>query len=474
MNITAPTEALRLFAFHLANEMLSRDCSGELQLTTEETAKSFLAHARFGEFELSDSAQKATHFLNHRTENVACGKVLYRLFRTLSDVTLPYGTLVGVRPVKIALFYLSRGVDAQAVRQILVNEYLMQEKHADLLTELASLEQECERSLLQTDAMLYLSIPFCPSRCRYCSFISHSAPSQLSLIPEYLHRMKEELFETAKLFSETGKTLRAVYLGGGTPGLLSAEQLTDLFALIQREFPLAKDVEYTAELGRPDTITREKCEALSSLGVGRICINPQTLSDTVLTENSRHHTAEDFYRAFALAKEAKIPTVNTDLIAGLSGDTPEGFSETLTKILALSPENLTIHALCKKRASSEENLPEDDREHLWFEAMQKAQNSCIKAGFHPYYLYRQKNTIANLENLGLAKKGHDCLYNIAMMEDLCDVFAVGAGAMTKLKKTTADGYQMIRLPSYKYPSEFLNDPEKGRKNRQKAMKLCME
>ena len=474
MNITAPTDALRLFAFHLAGEMLSEEQAGDLFLTTEETENTFVAHVEFGNTHLTDSAEKAIHRTARRTENVACGKVLYRLFRALSDASLPYGTLVGVRPVKIALFYLSRGADAESVRRILTDEYLMQEKHAKLLVDLAVLEQASERALCKTDAMLYLSIPFCPSRCRYCSFVSHSAPSQLSLIPDYLLRMKEELLETAALFHETGKTLRAVYLGGGTPGLLTANQLTELFTDIKREFPLADKVEYTAELGRPDTITREKCEALADLGIGRICINPQTLSDFVLAENSRHHTAEDFYRAYAIAKDAKIPTVNTDLIAGLSGDTPTVFSQTVASILALAPENLTIHALCKKRASSEENMPENDSEHLWFDAMQNAQENCINAGYHPNYLYRQKNTIANLENLGFAKNGQDCLYNIAMMEDLCDVFAVGAGAMTKLKKTTEDGYQMIRLPAYKYPAEFLSDPEKGRKNRQDAKKLCTE
>lgn len=454
--------------------MLHSQPEGDLYLKTEETDTAFIASAQIGSVSLTDFADKALHFKDQRAENVACGKVLYKLFRPISEASLPYGTLVGVRPVKIALFYLSRGVSRNEVFSILCNEYLMDEKHANLLLDLAALELQHESSLASTDAMLYLSIPFCPSRCRYCSFVSHSAPDQLSLLPDYLSRMKEELLETAKLFSETGKSLRAVYLGGGTPGLLTAEQLTELFTTVKREFPLSADVEYTAELGRPDTITSEKCATLAELGVGRICINPQTLSDAVLAENSRHHTADDFFRAYEKAKDAKISTINTDLIAGLAGDTPEGFLETLSKILSLSPENLTIHALCKKRASSEEKHPEEDRGHFWFEAMQNAQNSCINAGYHPYYLYRQKNTIANLENLGLAKQGHDCLYNIAMMDDLCDVFAVGAGAMTKLKKVTADGYQMIRLPSYKYPVEFLNDPDKGRKNRQEARNLCTE
>lgn len=475
MEIKAPTEALRLFAFHLMNEMFPDGIAdGVLTLHSKREGDAFFATAQLGTHAFSASADLGTHFTEKRTENVACGKALFALFRALSGASVPYGTLVGVRPVKIAVFYLAHGLDAKQTRARLVRDYCMSEEKAALLCSLAELEFEAECALHKNDAMLYLSIPFCPSRCRYCSFVSHSAPSQLALLDEYLDRMKEELQETGELFRETGRKLRAVYLGGGTPGLLSAKQLDGLFTLLKQEFSLPPDTEVTAELGRPDTITDEKCRVLSDHKISRVCINPQSLNDEVLSVNRRAHTAADFYRAYECAERAEIPTINTDLIAGLVGDTPEGFLKTVDEIHALSPENLTIHALCKKRASSEEASPDPDEDHRWLDAMQTAERACIKKGYAPYYLYRQKNTIANLENLGYTKEDHACFYNIAMMEDLCDIFAVGAGAMTKLRRKTDDGYQMIRLPAYKYPSEYLADPEKGRRNRTEAKTLCLE
>lgn len=474
MDIFAPNDALKLFCFHLACEMLREKPSAPLYLTTERQNDVFFAHAKLGEYSETQTASLSEHFTEKRTENVAVGKALFYLFSKLNAVDVPYGTLVGVRPVKIALFYLSRGKKEEEMCALLERDYCMHKSKAALLCQLAKTERETEQGLNKNDAMLYLSIPFCPSRCRYCSFISQSAPKQLASLPEYVQCMKEELTELAALFNATGRRLRAVYLGGGTPGLLNAKELTELFDCVKRAFPLSDSVEYTAELGRPDTITQDKCNALKDTGIGRICINPQSLCDDVLKENGRCHTKDDFLRAFEMARRADLPSINTDLIAGLNGDTPEGFLKSVEEILSLAPENLTIHALCKKRASDEEFLPPDDTDRLWSGAMSTAEKSCIKDAYLPYYLYRQKNTIANLENLGYTKKGHSCLYNIAMMEDLCDVFAAGAGAMTKLRKNTKDGYSIVRLPSYKYPAEYLNDPEKGRKNRIAALNLCTE
>ncbi len=474
MDIFAPTEALRLFSYHLAQEMFSPPAfETPLILETSRCEGSFCATATLHSKTVSQTALLADHHTDARTESVAAGKALFRLFSAFGGANVPYGTLVGVRPVKIAIFYLSRKVQEERLLELLERDYCMPSENARLLYALAQSELETENALSQNDAMLYVSIPFCPSRCRYCSFISQSAPKQLALLGDYLDRLNEELKETADLFARTHQRLRAVYLGGGTPGLLQAEELHTLFSLIHREFDLRENAELTAELGRPDTITLEKCLALKEVGVERICINPQTLSDEVLLQNGRCHTAEEFYKAFQMAREAKIESINTDLIAGLYSDTPDGFLRSLEEILRLTPENLTIHALCKKRASEESEKSRRTEDEPWARAMQNARESCIKRGYLPYYLYRQKNTIANLENLGYTLPGHACLYNIAMMQDLCHVFAVGAGAMTKLKKETKDGYQMIRLPAYKYPTEYLKDPEKGRSNRRKAL-LSME
>lgn len=475
MEILAKNEALRLFAFHLAEEMLP--CAAqEGVLTVHSTAEhgGFVATATLGEHTCTEHASLAVHFTEKRAENVAVGKALFSLFSALHATPVPYGTLVGVRPAKIAAFYLSRGVSPDETRRILQEEYHLHEKKARLITSLALLEEDTARSLSQEDALLYVSIPFCPSRCRYCSFISHSAPKQLATIPRYLLSMQRELSATAELLTKAGRRIRALYIGGGTPGILSAEQLSALLSHIKCTLPFSEQTEFCVELGRPDTITEEKCAVLADFHIDRVCINPQSLNDSVLRENGRCHNSEDFFRAFDLARRAKLPSINTDLIAGLSGDTPASFSDTLSQILHLSPENVTVHALCKKRAAEEEHTAVRDTEHQWSDAIESAFDACINDGYTPYYLYRQKHTIANMENLGYTKPSHACLYNIAMMEDLCDVFAVGAGAMTKLRKKTAQGYQMIRLPAYKYPAEYLADEEKGLLNLKRALQLLTE
>lgn len=314
-------------------------------------------------------------------------------------------------------------------------------------------------NLKPSDAVLYLSVPFCPSRCKYCSFISQSAPKQLGLIEDYLTQMIEELKETGRLFSAIGKTLKSVYLGGGTPGILSAKQLDQLFFAFESVFARPENLEFTAELGRPDTITKEKLEVLKDHGITRVCINPQTLSDEVLRQNGRSHSADDYLKAYFLARKTGAFQINSDLIAGLCGDTPEGFSGSLDRILSLEPENVTIHCLCKKRAS-DDTAPDEDPNGLWTMAISDAMHRCINHGQIPYYLYRQKNTIANLENIGYAKDSCECLYNIAMMEDLCDVFSVGAGAITKLVTKKGAHKKIRRFASYKYPTEYLKYPDK--------------
>lgn len=427
------------------------------------------------EYSAQTGASLAVHETPKRAAGAALGMAVYRVFLSAGGVAPPYGTLTGVRPVKMACFYLALGRSADETQEILEREYAVDPQKASLLCRLAKAEGAVGAALTEKDALLYVSVPFCKSRCRYCSFVSHAAPAQLSLLPRYVEQLHEELSRTAELFYKAEKRLRAVYLGGGTPGLLSAADLDGLFAQIRTDFPACAEVEYTAELGRPDSITEEKLLTLAQNGIQRVCVNPQTLSDHVLQANARAHSVEDFYRAFAAARTARIPIVNTDLIAGLHTDTPAGFLNSCREILKLAPENLTLHALCKKRASGEDAIhPAQSTAHFGT-ALQKAHTLCINAGLQPYYLYRQKNTVDNLENVGYAVEGTECLYNIATMEDLCDVFGVGAGSMTKLRCRTADGDErMVRLPAYKYPTEYLARTEKSAENRKRAAQILQE
>ena len=325
--------------------------------------------------------------------------------------------------------------------------------------QLCETELSFEKSLSHRDAMLYLSIPFCPTRCRYCSFISSSAPKHLALIPAYLEQMQEEIRKTAELMRDTGKRLNAVYMGGGTPGILSAQQMKDLLSTVQDAFDTSALQEFCVEVGRPDTVTEEKLSVLKGLGVGRISINPQTIHNDTLSRIGRGHTAADFYRAMELADKFQFDSVNCDLIAGLEGESCDDFLRSVETVLALSPQEITLHALCRKRSAEKSDLPENQK--AWQDAMLSAHGSCINQGLAPYYLYRQKNAAADLENTGFAKKGRIGIYNLAMMEDLCDIFACGAGGIGKLipKET---GQRIRRFPGFKYPFEYLSDPERFR------------
>ncbi len=467
-----------LFCYHLAKELFASLPDGRFFLQTQVSGDIVRATARFAsdrdDLTVSQSASIKREFGLSRAENLAVGKAAWELFTNLSDRRPPYGVLVGVRPTKVALYYLEHGLSDPELIDRLTHDYFVRKEKALLLLKLAKTEKRIVENLASSDAVLYLSIPFCPSRCKYCSFISQSAPKQLARLDEYLSRMREELQKTAELFFGIGKTLKAVYLGGGTPGVLTEAQLDALFCELEADFNLSPDTEITAELGRPDTVTAEKLRVLSDHGIRRVCINPQTLSDEVLRENGRSHTAKQFYDAYSLARKTGRFCINADLIAGLSGDTPQGFLKSLTEILALDPENLTIHSLCKKRASEDESAFLAASEGIWTGAVSDAMHACINRGYEPYYLYRQKNTIENLENLGYAKPGQECVYNIAMMEDLCDVFSVGAGAITKLISKKGPHQKIRRFASYKYPTEYLSDPGKREKRFMEIKRLYME
>ncbi|MBR3837837.1 MAG: coproporphyrinogen dehydrogenase HemZ [Clostridia bacterium] len=461
MEILCETEARRLFCYHLAQAFFhgeAADFSIAASLFENKVRISLGKKEKSAAFEAE--IDLSLHGERGRGENAALGLAFAKAARDFTAYVPPYGTLIGVRPVKVARFYLKRfSFDGDCVKTLLQREFLVAEEKAALLTELALLEEEFDRSLSQGDSMLYLSIPFCPSRCSYCSFISSAAPSHLALIPRYLEQMKQEISLTARVIEKRKGSLRAVYMGGGTPGILSAEQLRDVLSHLKKE-GLGQAEEYCVELGRPDTVNREKLEALKEAGVNRISINPQTTCDETLSLIGRHHTAKDFFDAMALAKEYDF-AVNCDLISALPGETPDVFLRSVKEVLALESANVTLHALCKKKSAT-------DRESRAFstafqEAVSHAHRLCINAGLRPYYLYRQKMTEGDLENLGFARPGTIGAYNLAMMEDLCDIFACGAGGISKLLPREAGG-RIRRFSNYKYPFEYLDHPEKIREN----------
>lgn len=366
-----------------------------------------------------------------------------------------WGSLSGVRPAKLMDAYLREGLSPRAAKGRFMREYFVSGSRAQLCLDAALAAQEAARSLDERDVCLYVGIPFCPTRCAYCSFVSQSVEKSMKLMEPFLDALLLDIRATAAETRLAGLRPVALYMGGGTPTTLSAAQLDRLCAALEREFDLSALREYTVEAGRPDTITAEKLRVLRAHGVGRVSVNPQTMSDSVLEAIGRRHTAQDIVDALALVRECGGFEVNMDLIAGLPTDTAGGFSRTLDAVLSLAPENVTVHTLSLKRGSgltlAGRPLPEAGEVRAMLdEAMERLAGS----GYAPYYLYRQKNMAGGFENVGWTKPGSENLYNICIMEELCSILAMGAGGSTKL---VADGGKHIkRFIAPKYPQEYIN------------------
>ena len=366
-----------------------------------------------------------------------------------------WGSLSGVRPAKLVDAYLREGLSPRAAKGRFMREYFVSGPRAGLCLDAALAAQEAARSLDERDVCLYVGIPFCPTRCAYCSFVSQSVEKSMKLMEPFLDALLLDIRATAAETRRAGLRPVALYMGGGTPTTLSAAQLDRLCAALEREFDLPALREYTVEAGRPDTITAEKLRVLRAHGVGRVSVNPQTMSDSVLEAIGRRHTAQDIVDALALVRECGGFEVNMDLIAGLPTDTAGGFSRTLDAVLSLAPENVTVHTLSLKRGSgltlAGRPLPEAGEVRAMLD---EAMERLAGAGYAPYYLYRQKNMAGGFENVGWTKPGSENLYNICIMEELCSILAMGAGGSTKL---VADGGKRIkRFIAPKYPQEYIN------------------
>ncbi len=405
-----------------------------------------------------ETKEKTMKFAVGAAVLAACGEVLgYRP---------SWGMLTGVRPSKVAKEMLERGMSKTRVKRILTGDYQAVPKKAQLAINVALAEQSIIGVPDPRDCSVYVSIPFCPSRCSYCSFVSYTSEKLLSLIPDYLVRLAGELRAAFSEIRELGLHVKTVYIGGGTPTVLEADQLRFLLSVIAENTDVASLEEFTLESGRPDTITKEKFAVAKQYGVTRVSVNPQSLSPEVLEEIGRHHTPEDFFRAFAIARESGIPVINTDLIVGLPGDNFKRFSATFDKVTELAPENLTVHTFCVKKAA--DILREGS--HVYSlrggdagKCVDYTQVRAGSIGYHPYYMYRQKNTVGNYENVGFAKAGTEGLYNVYMMEEVHSIFAVGAGAVSKMvhyRVGGANGEACIRrFANPKYPYEYLRGDE---------------
>ncbi|WP_368233458.1 coproporphyrinogen dehydrogenase HemZ [Anaerotruncus rubiinfantis] len=394
------------------------------------------------------------------------GVLLYQILSRATGIRPQWGVLTGIRPVKLFLSRMDAGMDEKALRRHFIDGCLLSEERFSLARETALAERPLLARSTPDSFSLYVSIPFCPTRCAYCSFVSHTVEKAAKLIPDYVDRLCEELIHTAKIASDLHLKLRTVYFGGGTPTTLSAAQLGRVMGVIADHFDLRELWEYTVEAGRPDTIDADKLSVIKAAGADRISINPQTLSDKVLGAIGRKHSAAEVRDAFALARNCGFDNINMDLIAGLPSDTPEGFRASLDGVAAMEPENVTVHTLTVKRAARLAFEEAKSELMLVGGMVDYARRTLAAAGYGPYYLYRQTGSLSSLENVGYAKPGREGLYNIYIMDETHTVLAVGAGASTKLRHPMTG--EIERIYNYKYPYEYIARPEAARERKDRV------
>ncbi len=394
--------------------------------------------------------------------------LIYDILCKTENKRPPWGMLTGVRPVRIIHDMRAAGKTQQEIKNRFCNQYFAQENKFDISCDIANIQRPIIESSLSVKRpySLYISIPFCPSRCNYCSFVSRTTGHSQQIIDEYVNKLCMEIAYTAKIAQKNNLSLCTIYIGGGTPTSLNEQQLEKLMQTVKNNFDINNLQEYTVEAGRPDCTNYEKLEIIKKYGASRISINPQTMSDEVLNAIGRKHTADDIIKCFNDARKIGHDNINMDLIAGLSKDTCESFEKTLKRILVLKPENITIHTLTQKRAS---NIVIDGKEHKYDDVSQMLNTSEMllsDANYLPYYLYRQKGTLGNLENIGYTKQNFTGLYNIYIMEEIHSILAVGAGASTKLvDKSTG---RIERIFNHKYHTEYLERFEEVLKRKEKV------
>ena len=401
----------------------------------------------------------AEHIDNENEKECRMAVLLFNILSEYCGFTPKWGILTGVRPVKLLRMLISKLGEQEGI-EFYRNKLLVSKQKTDL----SLLTMHNEGKLLSQNKpnsfSLYISIPFCPTRCTYCSFVSSSVEKTAKLIPKYLELLCKEIEYTSIIANNLNLHLESIYIGGGTPTTLSAKQLRILLITINKCFDINKCREFTVEAGRPDTITSEKLLAIKKYGVTRISINPQTLNDDVLKEIGRKHTSQQTISAFDLARSLGFNNINMDLIAGLPKDSLESFVSTIDKIIKMSPENITVHTLSLKRSAKlfqDEIQPFSKNEQIVSQMLDYADEQLLKHGYLPYYLYRQSRMVGNFENTGWCRPGFESPYNIFIMEETQTILACGAGASSKIKDPKSD--RLERVFNFKYPYEYISRHE---------------
>lgn len=460
---------IKLFfpAEHFAFEYEKNDASGDICALRLKVGKKFtyaFAAVRIGENikRLCTKVDNTEEEYINKCETALC-RCLYICLQNLTGKKCSWGMLTGVRPAKLVRMLCDKGMTKNEVFEHLQTQYFVSFDKIKLAYDIYELQRKCVDFISKRKFSLYVSIPFCPTRCSYCSFISHSLESSRKLIDEYCVCLKREIEIIGDYARKFGLVPETVYFGGGTPTTLEAAALSELFKAVEDNFDLSQLREYTVEAGRPDTITEEKLRVIKSYGISRISVNPQTTNDEVLKAIGRGHDANCFFESFNLARKIGFDCINTDLIAGLPKDSAVSFEKTLCDILKLCPENITVHSLTLKKSAqmySGGALGLSQEVGIMTDI---AKDMLTQSGYLPYYIYRQKNTSQNLENVGYSVSGKECLYNIYIMDDTRTILGAGCGASSKLVRSEFD---MKRFFNFKYPFEYIRDFDKMNEKKQ--------
>lgn len=433
-------------------EKIKTEGSEDIVVITEKSEDVLVVDAK-----VYDKHLKKTHKMAESEDMaVAMSVLLYSVLSELMGYEPPWGILFGVRPAKL-MHRLCGEMGREEAKHYFLNSFLAKKDKTTLTLEVMKHENEVIALSGKNSFSLYVSIPFCPTRCSYCSFVSHSIERTQKLMTPYVDLLCTELEQIGEIAKKLSLRLETVYFGGGTPTTLSADLLTKIFKTIEKHFDMSTLREYTVEAGRPDTVTEDKLFALKAAGVTRISINPQSFNDEVLEAIGRRHTSQQTIDAFNLARSLGFDNINMDFIAGLPKDSLDSFKSSIDKGIALGAESITVHTLALKSAAYmvTRDMTFDLTDRLTTADMVRYSNAVLSdSGYYPYYMYRQSKSLGNLENVGWCKPNYDCLYNVYMMDETHSVFSAGAGGVTRLKNQ--ENGHIERIYNYKYPYEYID------------------
>ena len=443
---------INIFFDKSENGIITTDFFDNGKKITAKTKIEFFGKCYFGEFSLPFESEKESDKKIKKIFGICVVRSFIIAAEKIRKIALPWGVLSGIRPAKYVRELKEEGKSAEEISKILKDIFNVSDKKIILAQKVSQNEEKIIKRVEKNSVSIYIGIPFCPSRCVYCSFVSTDIKLSGRYMEDFIKCLLKEIEYTGKILKELSLSVQNIYIGGGTPTTLSAFYLEKVFNKIKESIDIENLSEFTVEAGRPDTITEEKLRVIKEGGANRISINPQTLNQETLDLIGRKHSTEDFYKAFELARRKGFDCINTDLIAGLPGEDFEMFKKSIDGIIKLNPENITIHSMCIKRAAmlNFKKIPLTSAD-MADEMLTYAQDTLLKNGKEPYYMYRQKNISGNLENVGYSEKEHFSSYNINIMEEIQTIIGLGGGGVSKIVR----GEKIERVANFKEPYEYI-------------------